>query len=82
MDLDLDLIIFNLFMFYHLQSAFIYITFKTILPDGLSHSVPTVAPSWVLDLGLNLGANAVLPSPFCSSSEFKKSQGNFKNDST
>lgn len=68
-------------MFYHLQSTFTYIIFRIILPDGLSHSAHW-PPSWVLDLGQKLGANTELASPFYSSSEFKKSQGNSRNDST
>lgn len=43
MDQNLDIIIFHLLMFYHLQSIFTCIIFKTIFHDWLGHGLPRVA---------------------------------------
>lgn len=64
---DLDLIIFNLLMFYHLQNMFTCIIFKAIVHDWLGHSLPRVAH--FMGGGFRAKPNPVLASPFYSSSQ-------------
>lgn len=74
MDYDLDLIIFNLLMFYHLQVMCTSIPFKIILHDWLGPSSSKVPQL----MGGRIGAKPVtilsVYSPFYISSQFKKSQ--------
>lgn len=63
MDLSLDLIIFNLLMFYHLQSMFTYVISKAILYDWLGHSSSRVARVMGGGFGAKPGAKPCLASP-------------------
>lgn len=54
--LDLDLIIFNLLMFYHLQNMFTCIIFKAISHDWSGHRLPRVAHFVGSGLGAEAGA--------------------------
>ena len=79
MDQNLDLIIFNWFMFYHLQSMFTCLIFTTIFYNPSGRGLPRVAHFMAGGFGAKPGTIPASASLSCSSLQFvNKSQCNFK----